>query len=162
MEYSFWASWFVFLFFFHEWALEVRVYNTNRFVLFYFRTLWQPSRIWWCKAHWHILPRRPAVCNVWNQIPSGNGRHGSQGRNMEHVFCNWEGTGDVGKGDRWDGCAAVQVNLDRLQKRADRNLVKLSHGNTSPAPGRNGSINRVGCAVTGWKAGSLKRTSGSW
>lgn len=48
-----------------------------------FRTLQQPSRIWWCEAHWHILPRRPTVCDIWNQISSGSGRHGSQGRNLE-------------------------------------------------------------------------------
>lgn len=76
--------------------------HEGRWLIFiiYFRTLWQPSRVWWCKTYWHILPRRPAVCNIWNQIPSGNGWHGSQGRNMGHLLLNQEG-----KGATWGDCA---------------------------------------------------------
>ena len=52
---------------------------------------------------------------------------------MEHLFCYWEGKGGVGKGDRCD-CAAVQMDLDRLQKWTDRKLVEFNKEMLSPTP----------------------------
>lgn len=58
-----------------------RYSNITDFCLL-FRSFWQSPRVRWCKAHRYILSWRSAVCDLWNQVKSRNGWHGSQGKDL--------------------------------------------------------------------------------
>ena len=64
--------------------------------------------------------------------------------------------------DKLYGCAVIQRDLDRLEKWADRNLMKYSKGKNKVLHlCRNNPMHQYRLQ-TGWKTALLKRTWRSW
>jgi len=64
-----------------------------------------------------------------------------------------------GVADAADGCAAVQRDLNRLKKQADRNLMSFHKYKCTVLPwGRNNPGTHILCGPCGWKAPLLRRT----
>ena len=65
--------------------------------------------------------------------------------------------------DRTDGCAFIQKDLDRLEKWAEKNLVKFSKGKCQVLPmGRNNSRHPDSLGANWLKSSLAEKTWKSW
>jgi len=63
--------------------------------------------------------------------------------------------------DTPDDCAGILMDLDRLEKWAEWNLMKFNHGKFFQLRRAN-PRHQYAVGLTGWKAAVQRRTSGSW
>jgi len=68
-----------------------------------------------------------------------------------------------GAADTADGCAAIQKDPNRMEKRADKDLIKFNRWNCQVLHlGGSNPKHQDGLASNSWEVALQRRTSGPW